>query len=222
MDALIFDFDGTIVDTEPLHEAALRAALAPLGIPVEEGVTIGLSDEEAIRRACDQAGVPRLSESDALATFERKVAGFADSLDRDSVVVYPGAVELFREAAEVMPVGICTAAMRTEVIPIIEWLGIGASLGTLVTSDDVSRKKPAPDGYLLACDRLGVEPRRALALEDSPRGVQAAVDAGLCTLAIGHTTPEGALDHAHRYAATVCGLTVAQLREFHASHSHQD
>ncbi|MEM1423430.1 MAG: HAD family hydrolase, partial [Planctomycetota bacterium] len=56
MDALIFDFDGTIVDTEPLHEAALRAALAPLGVPVRESMSIGLSDEDAIAKACEEDG----------------------------------------------------------------------------------------------------------------------------------------------------------------------
>ena len=197
MRALIFDFDGTIVDTEPLHEAALRRALEPLDIPVRESMTIGLSDEDAIAKACEEAGHGPLDAQAVASVFEAKVRAFTESMEVERTIVYPGAVDLFRTASLDMPVAICTAAMRAEVEPIIEWLGIQDSMSALVTADEVERKKPAPDAYLLACERVGVEPKHCLALEDSPRGAQSAVDAGLVTSALLHTTPEPDLALAH-------------------------
>ncbi|GAB4545062.1 MAG: HAD family phosphatase [Phycisphaerales bacterium] len=219
MDALIFDFDGTIVDTEPLHEAALRRALEPYGVPVREGMSIGLSDEDAIARACEEAGCDPLSVHDVARVFASKVEAFTASMEVERTIVYPGAVELFLLAAESMPVAICTAAMRDEVLPIIRWLGIADAMSALVTADEVERKKPAPDAYALACARVGVDPVRAVALEDSPRGVRSAVDAGLVVCALLHTTPGEDLAHAHELIGSTSGLDVDTLRGIHAKHA---
>lgn len=221
MHALIFDFDGTIVDTEPLHEAALRQALEPYGIPVRESMTIGLSDEDAIARACEEAGHAPLAPDEVASVFGAKVKAFTESMEVERTIVYPGAVELFRAAALDMPVAICTAAMRDEVAPIIDWLGITDAMSALVTADDVGHKKPAPDAYLLACERIGKAPRQCLALEDSPRGARSAVDAGLVTCALLHTTPETDLGHAHEIVPAINTLTTEDLRSIHARHAHR-
>ncbi len=218
MDALIFDFDGTIVDTEPLHEAALREALEPLGIPVREGMTIGLADEDAIAKACEQAGCKPLPDDRVREVFLRKVEAFTGAMELDHVIVFPGAVELLTRAAMEMPVGVCTAATRAEVEPIIRWLGIDVLLSGIVTADDVEFKKPSPDAYRLACRGLGIVPDRAVALEDSPRGVRSAVDAGLTTVALEHTTARDRLGHAHEIVPSTDGLTLETLRKIHAKH----
>lgn len=217
MDAVIFDFDGTLVDTEPLHEAALRTALAPEGVPVEEGMSIGLADEDAIRiafervgRVCPPAEVDRLTAA--------KVRAYTSAIDVDAVVRFDGAIGLLRSLAGVVPVGICTAAMRAEVEPVVEHLGLTDLLACLSTADDVTRKKPHPEAYLHACAQIGVEPTRALALEDSPRGVRSAVDAGLVVLALGQTTPRERLSHAHAFRLDSDGLTEDDLRMVFAQH----
>lgn len=214
--ALVFDFDGTIVDTEPLHEVALRRALQAHGIPVREGMTIGRSDEDAIAQACREAGREPLAGAEVRTVFRDKVQAFVTSMEVERTIVYPGAVELFLEAAREMPVAICTAAVRDEVLPIIRWLGIEEAMSALVTADEVEHKKPAPDAYRLACERLRVEPSQSVALEDSPRGVQSARDAGLTVVALEHTTPRAHLERAHRIVPTTDGLSVGHLREVHA------
>lgn len=219
MDALIFDFDGTIVDTEPLHEAALRAALEPFAIPVRTGMSIGLSDEDAIAKACAEHGASPLSPSDVEKIFRAKVGAFTETLDPADVIVYPGAAELFLAAAREVPVAICTAAVRAEVVPLIDHLGLTDAMKVLVTADDVATQKPAPDGYLLACDRLGVAPPSAVAIEDSPSGVRSAVDAGIVTVALAHTTPHERLEAAHERIASTDGLTLDDLRRVHERHT---
>jgi beta-phosphoglucomutase len=213
MDAVILDFDGTIVDTEPLHERALRAALEPFGVPVRKDMTIGLSDEDAIRIAYEQAGLA-LPDSDVIhAVFKAKVEAFIADVSPEHVSVYPGAVELARAMGEAgIPIALCTAAMRDEVDPVIDAINLRPHLRADVCADDVVRKKPAPDAYRLACERLGVEPTRALAIEDSPRGVDSAVDAGLVVIAVGQTTPRKRLGRAHAFVERIDQLSVEALR----------
>ena len=101
-----------------------------------------------------------------------------------------------RAAAERVPVGIVTSAFRREVVPLLHAAEIDDCFSILVFADDVERCKPDPEPYALACRRLGVPPRLALAVEDSGPGVRAAKAAGLACAAVLTTTSRDRLQHA--------------------------
>ncbi|MEO1130001.1 MAG: HAD family phosphatase [Planctomycetota bacterium] len=218
MDAIIFDFDGTLVDTEPMHESAIRAALRDHDVPVRPGMTIGLSDEDAIAGAFEEVGrsVPADMLADLCALKTRIYGELA--LDRD-ITVYEGAVELFRAASQRYRVGICTAAMKAEVQEVLIGLGITDVMSALVTADMVENKKPAPDGYLLAAEYLDVRPECAVAVEDSPRGVDAARAAGCTVVAVTHTTPAAELSHAHIVVDRIADIDLDAVARLVAAQS---
>jgi sugar-phosphatase len=172
--ALLVDLDGTLVDTEPMNRAAYRSFFQARGWEVPDlSIFVG-------RRAADVFG----SEPGPW-TGEDPVALAAEVLELlgpDAVPVpLPGAVALL-EAADSMgvPVAIVTSAgpgwVRRSAVGELAAL---ADVDVLVTADDVVDGKPDPTGYRLACERLEVDPGAAMAVEDSPAGVRAAVAAGV-------------------------------------------
>lgn len=221
MRALIFDFDGVIVDSEPIHEEGLRRACAPLGLQVREGLSIGLSDEDALRLIAEEAGVT-LDQPVRTRLLREKGAYVERVFTRGEAPPYPGAIELIRDAAGAMPVAICSAAYGHEIRPVLDHLGLAPLFRTIVAFDDVPRAKPDPAGYRLAAERLGVDPRDCLAIEDSPRGVTAAVAAGITAVAVLHTMPPEALAHAHHRAPRIAALDVPTLRAIHARRAAAD
>lgn len=210
MKAIAFDFDGTLVDTEPIHEAALRVAAELHGATIHEGETIGHADEDALSRAFRRAGVP-FDDAFLLAACREKTAAYLDLIADAEITVYDGALELVRAAAERVPLAICTAAVRPEVLPVLERLGIKDLIGVLVCADDVEAKKPHPAGYIETVRLLGVEPATCVVLEDSQRGVAAAKGAGCPVLALGHTTDRAHLGAADAFAERIADVNLDVL-----------
>ena len=210
MRAIAFDFDGTLVDTEPIHEAALRVAARLHGAEVLEGETIGLADEDALARSLTRAGV-RFDEALVRAACRAKTAAYLEMINGAEITVYEGAVELVRAAAERVPLAICTAAVRAEVLPVLGMLGIEDVIGVLVCADDVAAKKPDPAGYLETVRRLGVEAGSCVVIEDSVRGVAAGKAAGCPVVAVGHTTERARLNSADAFVARVADVDLALL-----------
>jgi len=210
MHAIVFDFDGTLVDTEPLHELALAAACRPHGVPVAHGSTIGLADEDALINAFAAAGKP--ITLDHLPALKRvKTDAYLDLVRTRQITVYDGALELLRAAAVLGPVGICTAAVREEVDAVLGRLGIADALGAVVTATDVAAKKPDPEGYTLIASRLRIPPERCVAIEDSPRGVESARRAGMVVVGVEHTTSREHLSEAHEIRAAIRDLRAPEL-----------
>ncbi len=206
MAALILDFDGTLVDSEPLHGRALRSVLGPLGIPFEESLCVGLPDADVIRGAF--AAARRELPPSLLDDLMRRKSEAAAALWRDGAgVPYAGAVELIHGAkAAGLRVAVCTAAMRREAAPVLEKLGVLGILDAFTTADDVAESKPHPACYTLTCERLGVEPRRCVALEDSVAGVASAAGAGCRVVALLHTTPRERLALAWRHVDRIAEI----------------
>jgi beta-phosphoglucomutase len=205
MSAIIFDFDGTLVDTEPIHERALIAVCQPRGARIREGESIGLSDEDAIARGFRNAGL-RVEPDEIVELCREKVGAYLELIASMEVAVYEGALEALRTAGGLGPVALCTAAMRAEADAVLERLGVAGVFDAIVTADDVEAKKPDPAAYRLAMERLGVP--AALAVEDSPRGVDSAVDAGCYVVAVEHTTPRDRLARADEVIARIADLSL--------------
>ena len=190
IEALVFDFDGLILDTELPEFVSLRAAFAAHGaeLPVEEWqARIGTTDkrhwtlwlEEILGHDIDReaARIARLDHHHALIAEQ---------------AVRPGVVALLDEAAAAgVPVGVASSSPLDWVGGHLERRGLLERFAVVVTSDDVERTKPAPDLYRAALAALDASPERAVALEDSAHGCTAAVSAGLFCVVVPNTVTRG-------------------------------
>jgi beta-phosphoglucomutase len=177
---LLLDFNGVIVDDEPLHFAAFRAVLADQGITVGTDAWfadyIGLNDMAALREAFRREGRPE--EPAMLARLARRKAELYRSLAAEALPVVPGVEAFVTAAAEHAHLAVVSGALRTEVATGLERAGIARYVETIVCADDIAASKPDPAGFRMALrllrDRHGGGPWHALAVEDSLHGLVAA------------------------------------------------
>jgi HAD superfamily hydrolase (TIGR01509 family) len=179
-DAVLFDLDGVLVDTEPWwNEVRVEFARQhdrPWGPDDQQAVMGGNSREwAAVMR--ERLGLGHL-EQDAIQ--DAIVAGVVAKYRAAAVLpMIPGAVDTVRRVAATHPVAIASSAHRAVIEAAVDALGLGAILDEVVSSDDVAAGKPDPAVYLLAASRLGVDPGRCLVVEDSVNGVRAGKAAGM-------------------------------------------
>jgi beta-phosphoglucomutase len=216
--AAVFDFDGVIVDSEPLHFRSLRDALGEDGVEITEeeywGFLLAYDDRGAIRLAFErhgQAGDP--DRVDRLAA--RKVVRFAELLPE--VPVFPGAPELVRGLAARVPVGIASGARHEEVEAILEGVGLRDAFTAIVGAEDAPRTKPDPAPYLEAVRLLapatdGLAPAECVAFEDSGPGLASALAAGMKVVGVTNSYPADKLRAAHRVVDSLVGVDVDGLR----------
>jgi beta-phosphoglucomutase len=209
--AVIFDFDGTLVHSEPLHEWAIRETVRPRGwdFSTEKFYEhiVGKGDANAFRLIAQWNGAA-LDET----TLQRLLAVKSDWMDEgiaaEKYEIQPGAVGAVRTAAAWGPVAVCSSSLRRAVAPLVERIGISEIISALVCGDDVPRLKPAPDGYLATAKALNLAPEVCLAIEDTPTGVLAAKAAGMRVVAVCHTYKADALGEANRVVESIKELWV--------------
>jgi HAD superfamily hydrolase (TIGR01509 family) len=180
--AVLFDLDGTLADTEGQCAESLARALLRAGRVItaeERAFVIGHGWREIHANLLAGGPVPwGLEELVARAGEERERL-----TDEEGLRVLPGAVELLRAAAARMPVGVVSGSSRAEIASCLMRIGVGGLVRSYVGAEDVARGKPAPDGYLLGAERLGVLPAEVVAIEDSTAGIAAARAAGMAVVA---------------------------------------
>ncbi|MCE1227198.1 MAG: HAD family phosphatase [Geobacteraceae bacterium] len=203
-DAVIFDFDGVIVDTEPIHYQVFQQILEPLGMGYTwqeyTDTYMGFDDRDAFREAFRTAG-KELSD-DTLQTLISQKASMFEQVVTQGVVPYPGVVELIKElSAHGIPLAISSGALRSDILPILEQLDIKRYFSHIVTADDVPQSKPHPASYLKAKDLLVISFPAQLtpssliyAIEDTPAGIQSAKGAGLSVAAVTNSYPAQKLE----------------------------
>jgi beta-phosphoglucomutase len=201
--AVIFDFDGVIVDSEPLHEWAILETVRPRGwsFKHEQFVAqiVGRGDENAFRRIAEWNGT-ELPNDELPRLLERKWTYMREGIESRRFTIQPGAIDTIRAAKRRGPIGVCSGSVRATVVPMLEAIGVRELLSTVVCGDDNVRMKPAPDGYLEAAANIGVAPEHCMAIEDTPTGVAAARAAGMYVIGVGHTLSLTALGEAHAVA----------------------
>lgn len=211
-EAVIFDFDGVIVDTEPLHYRAFQRILEPLGLGFSwaeyQETYMGFDDRDAFAEAFSCAGKPLSHEH--LAALVTEKAGIFQEVIRDGVAPYPGVTELITALhASHIPLAICSGALLSDILPILETLGIRNCFKTIITADDVKKSKPDPESYRLAYRRLmetiatPAPDLRTIAIEDTPAGIDSAAGAGLTVLAVTNSYPRECLLKASRIIASL-------------------
>ncbi|MFE9693767.1 HAD family hydrolase [Micromonospora sp. NPDC005806] len=179
-DAIVFDMDGTLIESHTVVPAAYRAAVVDGGGPVR-------SDDEII------AGYPLGPPSALLTHLLRRPASAADLASYHAhlaalagqVTAYPGVGDMVAEVAARMPVGLFTGASHRAAEILLDRAGLLGHFRVVLGGDEVARPKPAPDGVELACRLLGVVPGRAAYVGDSPLDLRAARSSGAVAVAAG-------------------------------------
>jgi HAD superfamily hydrolase (TIGR01509 family) len=191
LNAVIFDFDGTIVDTEKMHFDAFNAVLAPLG----HGFSwkkycadyIGFDDRDAIKEAFKENG-DNISSRNLKRLIEQKAVIFEKLVREGNATPLPGVLELMESIPSDLPIALCTGAFRQDIQPILKQIKLENIFTTIVTAEDTKKGKPHPAPYQLVCKKLGLtDPSTAIAIEDTPPGILSAKGAGLKVLAVTNT-----------------------------------
>jgi HAD superfamily hydrolase (TIGR01509 family) len=193
--AVIFDFNGVLVDDEAVHFELFREILAAEGIPLSEAQYyaeyLGYDDRGCFEVALQRAGrpaTPVLIEG-LIARKARRYAALAEG----GLKFFPGAAESVRSLAARWPVAICSGALRAEIQFALERLGLTDQIAAIVAAEDTDRCKPDPEGYFLALDVLrslgheDLEAAHCLVIEDSRAGIRSAKDAGMWAIGVTHT-----------------------------------
>ena len=218
--AIIFDFDGVIADSEPLHFASFRDVLAEEGIALSEAEYyaqyLGFDDVGALTSIGTRQPEP-WSATRVAALAARKAERF-EALQRDVAVLFPGAAHAIRRAAAEVPIAIASGALRGEIERVLEHAGLASCFTAIVGADDTPLSKPAPDPYLHALAQLSdavgesLSPSACVAIEDSIWGLESARAAGLHTVAVAQTYTHAELPLADLVIPSIAALDLAILR----------
>ncbi len=180
-DAILFDFDGVLADTEPLHWAAWAEFLRPVGVELDwatyQRTALGLTNMAAVFAALPGC---KLTDEEIRSKYPEKRELFL-SMAASKPPVSVSTKELVRSLRE-FRLAVVTSSNRLEVEPILEQAGILACFGTLVCGREAGATKPAPEPYLLAARNLGA--RCPLVVEDSDAGVESGRAAGFDVLRV--------------------------------------
>ena len=214
--ALIFDVDGVIADTEALNARASAMMFAELyGVTVQPGdfyPFIGTGDERYVEGVAEQYGVP----IDTEAAVARRAENFFKLLHTEPLPAAPGVLELVAaaRASGHVKLAIATSGRKEKQFPVIEGTGLNLEwFNAVITGDDVTRKKPDPQIYQLAGQRVGLPPGRCVVVEDAPVGVTAAKAAGMWCLAVTASAPREALSGADLIVDSLVEVSVGELEQ---------
>lgn len=213
--AVLWDMDGTLVDTEPYWMAAETPLIESFGgsWSHEQALSlVGLGLEDSARVLQD-AGV-RMSTDDIIDHLTDQVMR---QLAETGVPFRPGARELLASLRDAgVKTGLVTMSMRRMADTVVDLIDFDA-FDVVVAGDDATRPKPFPDPYLQACEALGVTPDEVVAIEDSPNGLRSAVASGAAVIGVPLMVSLAGAG-AHAIWATLDGRTADDLAQFHADH----
>lgn len=213
--AVVFDFDGVIANSEPLHFRAFRDVLLDEGVELTEedyyGRYLGFDDVGAFRAiAADQGRSWSAHELEGLVA---KKAARMEALEGTESVLFPGARDAIGRLAEAYPLAIASGALRGEIERVLRHEALAGYFHVIVAAEDTAASKPAPDPYLHAVERLSaamgarLSAAECVAIEDSAWGLESARTAGLRTIAVTHTYPADQLKAADLVVQHLDALT---------------
>ena len=225
--AIVFDFDGVLANSEPLHFAAFRDVLASRGVELTE------QDYYTRYLGFDDVGVFKAVNADrGMAWTSRDVGGFVadkalrlEELERDIPVLFPGAAEVIRRSSATVPIAIASGALGPEIRRALKRAGLLQHFAAVVSAEDTAASKPAPDPYLRAVALLAAKTSgptlltsHCVAVEDSRWGLQSARAAGLKTVAVTSSYEASVLEpDADLVIASIDDLNVDDLRRLLSS-----
>jgi beta-phosphoglucomutase len=219
--AIIFDCDGVIADTEPIHMAAFGRVLAEEGITLSEEDYfehyLALDDRTCFIRAFRESGASLARER--VDELIRRRVEYSERGMEAGLCILPGVAEFIHRAAECYPLAVASGALRVEIEHVLRYGGLRDCFPIIVSAEDVARSKPHPDPFIKALDLLStltgdrIEPNECLVIEDSIRGICAARQAGMPCLAVSNSYPRNKLFEAHRVVDSLAELSLDDVRD---------
>jgi HAD superfamily hydrolase (TIGR01509 family) len=184
IEAVVFDLDGVLIDSEPVWEQVRRQVVAEHGghwAADAQQRLMGMSTGEWAAYLSRDLGVGLPPETIAALVIERMAARYTEHLP-----LMPGAVEAVRRLAARWPLGLASSAPASLIGTVLDAADLRPCFVTTLSTEQVAHGKPAPDIYLAVCERLGHQPHTCAAVEDSTNGLRSAAAAGLRVIAIPH------------------------------------
>jgi beta-phosphoglucomutase len=221
--AIVFDFDGVLADSEPLHFEVYRRVLADIGIMLSADAYyaryLGFDDVGGFRAVLQDHG--RQADEEAVDALVRTKADMFPAMVDGQNVLFPGVADRVRRFAAEVPLAIASGALPHEIELILNGAGLRDAFHVVVGAGDTPQSKPAPDPYVRAVSLLqerGLVPRGAgapahcVAIEDSKWGILSAKSAGLACVAVTTSYPAAELGDADLIVDRVDGLSLETLR----------
>lgn len=206
IDAVVFDMDGVLVDSEPLHLAMTQVVLEPYGRVLDEDFywpRVGMDEVDFFADVVAHLGLDASPAELAARRQER----YVEELVAAPLPPMRGVLEcLLRLGADGYRLAVASSATRRQVDIVVDKLGLRRAFAATVSVDDVARGKPAPDLFLEAARRLDVDPARCFVVEDAVHGVEAARAAGMTAVAVPRVGDDGARHRAAGAAAVLRSL----------------
>lgn len=220
LQAVVFDFDGVLANSEPLHLRAYQSVLSRhgVGLSAQEYYEryVGFDDETVFRELAQDRGLD-VDEAWVGRLLAEKTATLQDLLAAGSPL-FPGASACVRALASRVPVAVCSGAMRHEIVQVLETGGLLDLFTALVAAGDTPRGKPAPDPYLRAVELMEasagtvIEPSQVVAIEDTLQGLASARGAGLRTIALTTTFRAEVLESATLVLPDISAVTYDRIQ----------
>ena len=215
MIAIVFDFDGVLADSEPLHLATYQEVVSSLGVTLTREDYyenfLGYSDADLFRLLAARHGWS-LDAGHIQMLIDQKSEIF-DAAVAAGGILYPGAVECVQRLAQVFPLAIASGALRHEIELVLEGAGLTPCFRFIVGAGETANGKPAPDPYLRAAELHGVPPSACVAIEDSRWGIQSAKTAGMKCVGITNTYSAAELASADVVIDTLAQFTEELIRK---------
>jgi HAD superfamily hydrolase (TIGR01509 family) len=221
VEAVVFDLDGVLVDSEQLWDTARREVAAEHGgrwKPAATAAMQGMSSPEWASYMRSELGV-KLSEREVTEEVVAKLLGRY----RDRLPLLPGAAEAVRRLAQRWPLAIASSANRPVIDEVLRLSGLAGFFAATVSSEEVAHGKPAPDVYLEAARRLGQPPSHCAAVEDSGNGILAALAAGLVVVAVPNRwspPPKAVLERAPLVIGSLDELDTSTVERAERARAH--
>ena len=224
--AVLFDFNGVIINDEPLHEKLIEQILIEENLRPIQGefqqICLGRSDRVCLTELLNRRGRV-VSESYLIQLMQRKAQAYQQQLDSmQKLPLYSGLDDLIFQVRSLhLKLAIVSGAMRSEIELVLNRASLASHFPVIVAGDDITNSKPEPDGYLLAVERLNQEypdlqlqPSECLAIEDTPSGIQAAKRAGISVVGVANTYPFHMMQRQGNWAVDyLCDLDLQWVQQ---------
>jgi HAD superfamily hydrolase (TIGR01509 family) len=184
IEAIVFDLDGVIIDSEEVWEEVRRGYAAEHGrefLPDTQDRMMGMSTPEWSRHLAEEVGIPRTPEQVADDVLARMAERY-----RADLPLIPGAVDAVRRLGARFTLGLASSSARILIDQVLDTAGLTDAFAVALSTEEVPRGKPAPDVYLAVAGKLGLRPDVCAAVEDSSNGLRSAAAAGMAVVAIPH------------------------------------
>ncbi|MDG2006613.1 MAG: HAD family phosphatase [Thermodesulfobacteriota bacteirum] len=214
---IIFDFDGVIYDSEPLHFKSFNHSLKPLNVEITKEVYYktycSYDDEGFFKNFLHDNEIQ--NDDDFVNKLKKEKHSFFDKNFDSQTSIYPGSVELIKRLSKSYILGIGSGARREEIVRVLKREDLLSSFEEIVSSDETSHPKPNPETYILLLDRVNdtyqISPDECVVIEDTTKGVEAAKNAGMKCFAITNSIEKEFLMNADSIISDYSEITVEAI-----------